>query len=523
MKKIKSIIKLTLFIAAVALISWSKKEEKKPNIVMIYVDDWAWYGSPVAMDENIKNSFMSVLEMPNVESLAKDGMKFRNAFTSPMCAPARSCVQTGQSSIRSGFTVYQGRVKDDYYDSSKLYKDFPLTPNVSFVGLNKKTKIIPEVLKPLGYTSAHLGKWHLRSDPGEHGYDVNDGDMDNKPGNTLKKGKNGFQARRLPNDLSDPKLMFSITDRGVDFMEKQVKKGNPFYLQLSHFAMHAGSECLPATREKYLKKPEVQAWYKKNNKDPKTIHRKQDPAVWLGMADDLDGRIGVLLNKIKELGIEDNTYVVLVADNGYRHEELLIDADAKQPLHARKWWAWDGGLRVPMIVRGPGIKENSTFMGNVINYDFLPTFVDWAGGDSKNLKDIDGVSLAPYMEGKTPKKDFLNRYLYFHYPHYRTSVPHSAIISGESKVLHFYETPEIKMLFDRTNDFGEVNNIAKEDPKKHKELYDEMMRYFVEFDAKFPKVNPTYNAEKYEKDRMTKYRIKWGAFEGKRTLDEDEL
>ena len=241
------------------------------------------------------------------------------------------------------------------------------------------------------------------------------------------------------------------------------------------------------------------------------------------MGEDLDGRIGAVLDKIKELGIEDNTYVVVVADNGYRHDELEVDPTLKQPLHAAKWWAWDGGLRVPMIVSGPGIKANSTFTGNVVNYDFLPTFFEWAGGDSKKLKNIDGISLAGYMEGKQPKKDFLNRYLYFHYPHYRTSVPHSAIISGEFKALHFYETPDIAMLFDRTTDMGEVNNIAKENPEKQKELYNEMMRYFKEFNARIPKVNPNYDAERYLKERETKERIMWGSFEDKRALDDDEI
>jgi arylsulfatase A-like enzyme len=176
-----------------------------------------------------------------------------------------------------------------------------------------------------------------------------------------------------------------------------------------------------------------------------------------------------------------------------------------------------------MIVKGPGIKPGSVFAGNVVNYDLLPTFVDWAGGNPEELKDIDGVSLADYMAGEEPDEAFLNRHLYFHYPHYRTSVPHSAIVSGSSKVLHFYEFPDIPMLFDLAGDIGEVRNIAREDPETHRELYDEMMRYFEEVGAKFPKVNPDYDPGEYRKDRKTEYRIKWGPFEGERTLDDDEI
>ena len=142
--------------------------------------------------------------------------------------------------------------------------------------------------------------------------------------------------------------------------------------------------------------------------------------------------------------------------------------------------------------------------------------------NSEELQNIDGVSLVDYMAGKKPDKDFLDRYLYFHYPHYRSSVPHSAIISGSSKVMHFYEFPDIPMLFDIGRDPGEVSNIAKQDPETHQKLYDEMMRYFEVVGARFPKVNPDYDPEEYRKDRRTKERIMWGPFEGDRPLEEDE-
>lgn len=498
--------------------------QAKPNIVMFYIDDWAWNGSPVAMDDAMENSRMPVLQMPNVQKLADDGMKFRNAYGSPMCAPARVCVQTGQSAPRSGFTVYLGS-QDPYYDTNKEYAKFPLVPNVSDLAIDENAVTIAHVLKPLGYVSAHVGKWHMRGDPEKAGYVLHDGATDNNPGNTLTYGlkKDEPRPRRLPVDMTDPKLMFSMTDKAIGFMEEQVEKDNPFYLQISHYAMHAGRECLDETREKYLKHPLVQAWYKENNKDPETINRNDDPAIWLGMCEDVDGRIGAILDKLVELGIEDNTYVIMVGDNGYRHEELQLEPGLVQPLHARKWWLWDGGIRVPMIVKGPGIKSGSAFTGNVVNYDFLPTFVDWAGGDSEELQNIDGISLADYMAGKEPDKDFLNRYLYFHYPHYRSSVPHSVIIADSSKVIHFYERPDIPMLFDLSGDIGEVTNIAKQNPETHQKLYDEMMRYFEEVGARFPKENPDYDPEAYRNDRNTKERLQWGPFEGQRALEADEI
>lgn len=502
-------------LAAWTLVGLCEGAEQPPNIVLLYIDDWAWNGTPVAMDDTMTNSQMPVLRMPNVERLASGGMKFRNAYASPQCSPGRVCVQTGQSTPRNGFSVYMNNRQQEYFDESKQYKGFPVVACVSDMTIDPEAVTIPEALKPLGYVSAHIGKWHMRGDPGNEGYVLHDGDTNNNPGNTLAEDA----KQRLPDDLTDPKLMFTVTNKAIGFMKQQVKAGRPFYLQISHYAMHEGRECLPATRAKYVKHPLVQEYYKKIGKTAETVKRKDDPAIWLGMGEDLDGRIGAVLDKIEQLGIADHTYVVLVADNGYRHEFL---PGLTQPHHAAKWWVWQGGIRVPMIVKGPGIKAGSVFLGNVVNYDFLPTFVGWAGGDPTALKNVDGVNLAPYLAGKQPDAAFLNRRLYFHYPHYRSTMPHSAIVAGSRKVIHFYERPEIPLLFDLAADPGEVNNIAREHAEEHKQLFDEMMSYFKQVGARIPKRNPDYNAATYQAAKEYEKRVKWGPFEGKRTLEDDE-
>ena len=505
------ILKLLLCLIATT----NLRASEKPNIVMFYIDDWAWNGSPVAMDNKMPNSKMPVLQMPNIEKLAQDGMKFRNAYASPQCSPARVCVQTGQSSPRNGFTVYLGKTKDPYFDTRKTYQKMPLVPNISDSTIDEDAITIPEALKPLGYVSAHIGKWHMGGDPGAEGYVIHDGDTNNNPGNTLT----GADKVRMPDDIKDPKLMFSITEKSVKFIEQQAKSKKPFYIQISHYAMHEGRECLSATRKKYLSHPYVQAYYKKTGVTAETVKRKNDPAIWLGMGDDLDSQIGVVLNKLKELGIYENTYVILVADNGYRHSFL---PGLTQPLHAKKWWVWQGGIRVPMIVKGPGIEKATTFTPNVVNYDFLPTFVEWAGGDPKKLKNIDGVSLAGYLKGVQPDEKFINRNLYFHYPHYRTTMPHSAVVSGKNKVIHFYERPDIPMLFDLEKDEIESHNIATEKPELHKKLFSEMIAYLKEVNARFPKENPDYDPEYYKNLKDHSSRITYGPFQGKRPLEEDE-
>ncbi len=491
-----------------------RQAQDRPNIVLLLIDDWAWYGSSVRMDDTMSNSRMPIVEMPNLEKLRSEGMKFRNAYSgAPQCAPSRVCIQTGKTSARSGFTLVLGKNLPEYYDTRKQYQKLPVVPNVSDMSIDPDTLTIPEALKPLGYASAHFGKWHMYSDPGAEGYLVHDGDTDNKPGSTISK------LKRLPAKHDDPKLMFSITDKSIDFMRDQVAKKTPFYLQVSHYANHASHECRPETRGKYVSHPDVRAWYEKYNKTADTVTYKQDPAVFLGMLDDLDVCIGKVLDEIKKLGIEDNTYVMVVSDNGYRHKFFPGE---KQPYHGAKWWVWQGGLRVPMLVKGPDIKAGSTFDANVIHYDFLPTFVDWAGGDPNDLKEVDGVSLAGYLAGQSPDKAFIDRYLYFHVPHYRETLPSSAIVSGSKKVMHFYEQPDVPMLFDLAAEEGEVVNVAKKTPEQHKKLFNEMMRYLEEVGARFPKVNPDYDPEHYKTIKNYEQRMVWGPFEGRRPLDEDE-
>lgn len=494
--------------------SLAAQENAKPNVVLLLIDDWAWNGSPVPMDDGMANSRMPVLRMPNLERLTREGMKFRNAYSgAPQCSPSRVCIQTGQSAARSGYTVYLGSAKEPYYDTREKYQKLPLVPNVSDSSIDEGTLTIAEVLKPLGYASAHIGKWHMGGDPGDEGYDLHDGNTNNGPGNTVGK------VRRIPKDIADPKLMFSMTEKAIGFMQEQVNADTPFFLQISHYAMHEGRECLNDTREKYANHPEVQAYYKKLGTTANTISRGLDPAIWLGMGEDLDGRIGAVLDEIENLGIENNTYVIVVSDNGYRHK---FYPGLTQPLHAHKWWVWQGGLRVPMIVRGPDIEAGAVFDANVVNYDFLPTIVEWAGGAPASLKDIDGVSLAGYMRGEKPEDAFRNRYLYFHYPHYRTTMPHSAIVSGARKVIHFYERPDLPMLFNLATDEGEVENIAGKHLAEHTKLFGEMMRYFDQVGARIPKVNPDYDPELYKQTKGYAQRMAWGPFEGRRPLDNDE-
>ena len=183
-----------------------------------------------------------------------------------------------------------------------------------------------------------------------------------------------------------------------------------------------------------------------------------------------------------------------------------------------------------MVAEGPGIAANSQCTANVVNYDFLPTFVDWAGGDTNDLQDLDGISLAGLMEGEAPSDDFLNRSLYFHYPHYRTSMPFSVMVKGHEKVVYFYETPvrfpawEPIMYFDIGSDPGEYHNIYPENPARAEALYADMSNYLASVGARIPLVpNPSYDFNLYTNDSSYAIRVQWGPFIGTRATESDEL
>jgi arylsulfatase A len=494
--------------------AYKAEPANQPNIILFFIDDWAWNGSPILMNPDMPNSAMPLLQMPNLEQLASEGMKFNNAYSgAPQCSPSRASIQTGQSAPHNRYTVFMGNHGGDpYYDLSSSYASNPSIACVSDMYLDDEEYSVAKALNPLGYICAHYGKWHMRGNPVDYGYPYNDGETTNNEGNL--------------NIVGDPKQMFSLTERSISFMEDQVAAKKPFYLQISHWAMHAGSECLQSTRDKYQETPELQAYYASQGiEDPDLLDNKSDPAVWFAMGENLDSCLGMVMKTVQDLGIEDNTYILLTSDNGYRHHELDIFNDITQPLHGAKWWLWEGGTRVPMVVKGPGIPANSSNEVPVVNYDFLPTFFEWAGGDpEQSLSDLDGVSLSNLFHGNTPSTELLSRNIYFHYPHYRTSLPMSTLVSaGKWKLVHFYDYPDVPMLFDLENDIGEVNNIADTESEIHSVLFEKMKTYLNEVGARIPFYpNPNYDENLYLSDPDNVKKLEWGPFTGSRPLEYDE-
>jgi len=468
------------------------KTSAKPNIVFILIDDMAWFETPVRMDPDMPASAMAFRNMPHVEKLAAQGMTFSNARAAAgMCAPSRCSIQTGMMTAHHLFSGNGGfGSKTDgtvEYLTRKQDLKLPLlTPEPQG---NIRYPSIGDVLKTAGYATAHFGKWHVYGGgPAKHGYDESDGETDNKEGHPAVDSTTG--KKEITTD--DPKHMFSITHRSVDFMERQVRAGKPFFVQISHYAMHAAYQARKATLEKYEKNP---LFAKITNK-----REREATILRAAMAEDLDTSIGMVLAKLDELGIAQNTFVVFTSDNGYHGWN-----EGHQPLRGGKWWLWEGGLRVPLIIRGPGIPAGSRSDVNVVGYDFLPTFADFAGATSCLSKDVDGVSFKPVLLNQPIPASLAKRAIYFHYPHYRVSPPCSAIVRGDMKLIHFYEWPNDFFLYDLANDLGERNNLAKAKPDVAAQMQQDMMTRLKAVGAYFPKPNPNAdpNYKRYDPNNLS--------------------
>lgn len=468
-------MKALFFVALLGFFLAPLGATEPPNFVFILIDDMPWHGTSVRMDPDLPGSATPSLVTPNLEKLAKQGMTFRNARAAAgMCAPSRCSILTGMMTAHHLFSGNGGfgsstNGTPEYFTEGEEPTAPLLVPesqgNIRFPSTG-------DVLRSAGYATAHFGKWHIYGGgPAQHGFDESDGETTNSQGNPRDPvtGKSTYTC-------DDPKQMFGITRRSLDFIERAAKAGKPFFVQLSHYATHAGCQARPETLKKYEKNtaPDRQNGSRKD---------RQSAGVAEAMTEDLDSSIGQLLSKLEQLNLDKNTYIFFTADNGFGRWNQNL-------LRGNKWWLWEMGIRVPLIIRGPGIAAGSRSAMNVVGYDFLPTIADLAGATSKLSKQVDGQSFAGLLLGKTPEAAQLKRPLYFHYPHYRVSAPCSAIITGEMKLLHFYEWPDKNFIYDLATDLGEKKDLSQKAPEQTKELHEQLMRKLKEVGAYLPKPNP---------------------------------
>jgi len=419
---------------------------KRPNIVFILIDDMGWrdagcYGS-------------TYYETPNIDRLARQGMRFTDAYASAVCSPTRASVMTGKYPARLNLTDYiPGRTPKP---SMKL-----LRPEFN-QALPLEETTIAEALKPAGYVSACVGKWHLGKEepfqPQAQGFYYT--------GEFIKKEDN------------DPKSIYTLTRRAIDFIERY--KNQPFFLFLSHHAVHLPIEARDELIAKYEAKPPSGG---------------QDNAAYAAMIEHMDDGVGQVMAKLGELGLDDRTIVIFYSDNGgYSYERDGKQVTSNAPLREGKGTLYEGGIRVPMIVRWPGeVKAGSVCTEPVIRADFYPTILEIAGVKDAPSREIDGVSLMGLLR---QRGGFERDAIYWHYPHYHHTTPVGAIRQGNWKLLEFFEFEEGQasrvQLYNLAEDIGEQNDLAETEPDKRDELHNQLKAWRQSVNAQMPLPNPDY-------------------------------
>lgn len=430
----------------------SAMPDNKPNIIFILADDMGW------MDCSVYGS--KYYETPNLEKLAARGIVFTNAVTvNPLCSPTRASIMSGKYPERFHFTTPSGHLPPN--------PDAPLMPGKApawnkvicpssrtFMPLEEYT--IAEALKTAGYTTAHMGKWHLGHEaywPEKQGFDINIGGG-NYPGppSFFSPYKNVL----LKDGPDKEYLTDRLTSEALDYID--LHKDTTFYLNLWHFAVHAPYQGQMDLIRKYEEKT-----------DPRG---QQDNAIMGAMIESLDRSIGRILQKLDETGLSEKTLIIFFSDNGGNMYDLINGETATNnfPLKMGKGNIHEGGVRVPCMISWPGkIKQGVTTDQLIASIDFYPTLLEVAGLKPLKGQILDGTSIYPFiLEGKKLRK----RQIFCHFPHYvpaTDNYPSTSVRSGDWKLIRVYgEGPDQKPayeLYNLKNDIGETVNLAGQYPK----------------------------------------------------------
>ncbi|MGI9444330.1 MAG: sulfatase-like hydrolase/transferase [Rubripirellula sp.] len=454
-------MKIHFYIAILGLmVSAAAYASERPNIVFMMSDDQAWNGLSVPMHPDLDWSKSSIVDTPNLEKLAAQGMRFSAAYApASVCSPTRISLQTGKSSAAMHWTKAAPAETGHKMIEPRNIRSIPASEIT-----------IGELLQSAGYATAHYGKWHINGGgPAAHGYDEGDGEIGNEYAHQYGD----------PN----PADIFGMAKRAVAFMEKNKRANKPFFIQMSWHALHAPQNALKTTLTKYAQKM------------GRSVDEKRVGSA--AIAENLDTGVGMVVDAIDQLGLADNTFVIYMSDNGSGGGGKVGKRGSRDGLAGGKGGVWEGGIRSPMIIRGPGIPAASWCHERVVGYDFYPTYCEWAGIPVSKLPPrIEGGSIAGLLgDGrgsvKRPREEMV-----FHFPHYQGGDgPHSALFLGNHKLMKFYEDGRLA-LFDIKADVSEQNDLSQRMPQRVKELDSLLVKYLRDIDAQMATPNTNYDPSK---------------------------
>jgi arylsulfatase A-like enzyme len=425
---------LTLFYVAACPLTAAER----PNILFILMDDMGWrdagcYGS-------------TYYETPNIDRLAGEGMRFTDAYVNaPVCTPSRACIISGQTCPQHGIYIVSPDPSDakswDAYRSSIARR--PLVPVENNKTLPASVIGLPAALKSAGYVTGFTGKWHHLPDPSALGFE---------------------HHLRPKREKGDPKDIFGLTEQTINFLREH--RDRPFFFYLSHHAPHVRAEAREATIARFRDKPAVGG------------HNNPEYAAMMA---DADEGIGMVLDELERLNLTERTVVVFFSDNGGFLRLTSVD-----PLRGGKGQFYEGGIRVPLIVRWPGVvKAGGVCHEPIIGTDLYPTLLELVGALLPPNHALNGVSFLALLRGQSS----LDREaIFWHQPLYTFGFdqsPCSVIRAGDYKLIEFFEDHHLE-LYDLSSDLGERVNLAASMPDRARELHERLKDWRASLHAPLP-------------------------------------
>lgn len=469
----------SIFLTLATCIGLQSHAADRPNFIIVYVDDLGWADTSVRMMDSDPESASDFHQTPYLEKLASRGMKFSNAYApAPTCTPSRKSIQFGKTPGRLGYTFV--------HDVLALQRELEWKDETS----------LADVLKAADaeYITAHFGKGMAGERMKTIGYDVTDefdGNADN--GNFHGDYIDLKSRKKLPPE--NPKRMPELKKRSVDFIEEHGGE-RPFFLMVSHYAVHVPHAARPELIEKYRNLPRGKYCKDADYLPVDEISDGKKISSWrlqyAAMLEEVDEGLGAIVEAVEKTGQLENTFIIFTSDNGG-------GLTPNGALKGGKANLYEGGLRIPFVVAGPGVKGDAQCDVPIVQWDLLSTLHDHSGSEEKLPDDLDGGSLRSVFENGNagtvtrPVEGFV-----FHYPCY-FAPPVSVIRMGDYKLMEHLLTGEQK-LFNIVTDYKEEKNLVYEEPKKALELKAIMSDYLDSIDAE--DIQDVYKARFAELDKF---------------------
>lgn len=462
-------------ILAVGLASCeSRNDDKSPNVLFILVDDLGW--------KDLGSYGSEFYDTPNLDRLAGQGIRFTDAYSAhPVCSPTRAAIMTGKDPVRVGITDWIPGMETERAENPQL------VPPEDIHNMPLEELTVAEAFQEAGYRTFFAGKWHLGETeeywPENQGFEINKGghDKGSPPGGYYSP----YENPRLDDGPEGEYLTDRLAEESIRFLEEVGE--DPFFLFLSFYTVHTPIQGAEQFDELYEQKQSQLPDGGRPESRPEGLGQtrlNQSDYKYAAMVRSMDENVGRVLDALESLNLSEDTIIVFTSDNGGLTTLRNIGPTAVRPLRAGKGWAYEGGIRVPLIIKGPGLPEGEVSRQPVTSMDYYPTLLELADLPARTEQHVDGESIAPYL--LEPER-IDERTLVWHYPHYHGSMwrPGSAIRQADWKLIEFYEEDRVE-LYDLANDLSEEHDIAEDHPDKAAELRDRMHRYIRERDGQYP-------------------------------------